>query len=85
METKTKIKTVPGNKMLLMPVKPGNCKECGVKHLPEEPHNALSLFYIFTFSQKNGRAPTWKDAIAHCSPEIKKAWKTGLKARGLWI
>jgi hypothetical protein len=69
---------------MILPPAPDKCQECAVEHAPEEPHNAQSLFYHFKFYEKNGRAPTWKDAIAHCNPETRLAWELELKSRGAW-
>jgi hypothetical protein len=64
---------------------PGTCPECGVEHPPEQPHNQQSLFYQYKFYNDNGRWPTWADAMAHCSEDIKAFWKKELAARGAWI
>jgi hypothetical protein len=69
---------------MLLPPAPDVCQECATKHEPEEPHNAQSLYYQYSFKAEHGRWPTWKDAIAHCSEEVKEAWTKELKARGVW-
>jgi hypothetical protein len=66
-------------------VPPGTCTECAVKHEPGQPHNQQSLVYQYSFYDKNGRWPTWKDAMAHCSDEVKKRWICGLKDHGVII
>lgn len=63
---------------------PDKCQECAVGHLPDQPHNLESLYYQFKFYKENGRCPTWKDAMAHCSPGIQEAWKKALKRYGVW-
>lgn len=68
----------------LLPPPPGTCPACAVKHPPELPHNAQSLFYQQAFHARHGRWPTWADAIAHCSPEMQKTWRTELQARNAW-
>lgn len=68
----------------MLPPSPDLCQECAVKHEPEEPHDATSLFYHCKFKLEHGRYPTWMDAIAHCSDEMKKAWTKELKLRGKW-
>lgn len=70
----------------IMPVdtRDGRCAECAVKHEPEEPHNAQSMAYQYQFYAQHRRWPTWADAVAHCSPEMKTAWKTELENRGEW-
>lgn len=57
--------------MRLMKTAPGTCPECGVKHKPEEPHDRGSIAYQYSFYNKHGRWPTWADAVAHCSDEMK--------------
>ncbi len=66
------MKQVEG-KMLLLPPRPGVCQECAVDHKPEEPHNKDSMYYQMKFKMKNDRWPTWEDAMAHCSQDIKNA------------
>jgi len=62
----------------------GTCPVCGVKHIPEMPHNRHSLTYQFKFYDKHGRFPTWEDAMAHCSDEVKTYWVQELKEKGEW-
>jgi hypothetical protein len=62
----------------------GQCAECAVVHDPDEPHNKDSLAYQYAFYAKRARWPTWKDALAHCSPEMQAAWKAELVAAGAW-
>lgn len=69
---------------MLLPPAPDVCQECAVKHAPEEPHDATSLYYQYSFKAEHGRYPTWKDALAHCSEELKAAWTKELKRRGKW-
>lgn len=54
--------------------KPSVCPECLVKHAPNVPHDKNSLYYQCTFYSQQGRWPTWEDATAHCSQEVKMAW-----------
>lgn len=58
----------------LLPPAADVCQKCAVKHRPEEPHNQESLYYHTYFQMKHGRPPTWSDAMAHCSQEMKTAW-----------
>jgi hypothetical protein len=62
----------------------GKCPECAVKHDPAQPHNNQSLAYQYSFYAKNGRWPTWADAMAHCAPEVQEAWKNELIRRKAW-
>lgn len=63
----------------ILPPSPGHCPVCAGKHSPEMPHNPQSLYWGVVFQDEHGRAPTWKDALAHCTPEIQKAWIEALK------
>lgn len=63
----------------------GTCPICAVKHDPEQPHNRDSLAYQYKFYDEHGRWPTWTDAMAHCSEEIKAFWVEQLTARGVKI
>lgn len=62
---------------------PGQCPECAVVHPKESPHYAYGLFYQMRFKEEHGRWPSWIDAMAHCSEEIKKAFSAGLKKAGV--
>ena len=64
---------------------PGTCPECAVAHDPEYPHNLQSLAYQYQFYDKHGRWPTWEDAMAHCTDEMKKIWIAALAERGVII
>lgn len=71
----------------LMPVSQqnGECSQCGVLHDPEEPHDRETLYYQMAFHAEHGRWPTWRDAMAHCSAEIRAAWTAALLERGIEI
>lgn len=71
-----------GGWMLAKPA-PGKCPECAVDHAPEQPHDQQSMAYQYDFYGKNGRWPTWTDAMAHCSDDVKKLWTAALKERGI--
>lgn len=68
----------------LLPAAPDKCPMCACEHDPQMPHNQQSLFYQYKFREGNGRWPTWKDAIAHCSQEMQKAWRAELEKLGAW-
>lgn len=68
----------------LLPPASNVCQECAVDHEPGQAHNAQSLYYQMHFRSKHGRWPTWKDAIAHCDPEVRQKWEEELKQRGAW-
>ena len=54
------------------------CIECGDYHPNEIPHNVAHPHYQKTFFKKQGRFPTWSDAMSHCTEEMKLAWKTSM-------
>jgi protein-disulfide isomerase len=68
----------------LMPPPTGRCQICAAAHAAEEPHDASSLYYQMAFKGMVGRDPTWADAIAHCSDEMKAAWKHELRKLNAW-
>jgi len=69
--------------ILLTKTPSGLCPECATEHDPQGPHNKLSLIYQYNFYDKHGRWPTWNDAMAHCSDEIRKSWKQWLIDNGI--
>lgn len=69
----------------MFPAAPGKCAECAVEHAPEMPHNQQSLFYQYKFYNEYGRWPTWEDAMAHCTDEMKEYWRQALRERGVAI
>ncbi len=69
---------------MLLPAAPGLCEQCAVDHPPEEPHNRQSIYYQYWFRSHRGRWPTWRDAIAHCEPEIREFWEEELRKEGAW-
>lgn len=62
----------------LLPPKEGVCQECAVDHPPDLPHDQESLYYQYHFLAEYGRWPTWDDAMAHCSDEMKATWREEL-------
>lgn len=63
---------------LLLPPAKDRCQTCATKHEPEMPHNAQSLYYQTAFNLEHGRAPDWRDATAHCAPEMRALWREKL-------
>jgi hypothetical protein len=82
MASKVKIIDIAKEGTLLPPPK-GTCPACAVKHDPEMPHNQQSLYYQYHFYNKHGRWPTWKDAMLHCTDEIKAFWIEELGKHGI--
>jgi hypothetical protein len=69
---------------IMLPPAPHLCQKCAVDHKPEQPHNQQSMFWQYWFyRESNGRWPTWKDAMAHCSDETKGLWIEALKGHGI--
>ena len=71
--------------MMIGRTPPGTCPMCAVKHDPQMPHNKDSMTYQYKFYDLNGRWPTWVDAMAHCTPEIRELWLEALKQRGVKV
>jgi hypothetical protein len=84
-QTKLDVKDIDQGKIIILPPAPGLCQECAVKHEPDMPHDFWSLYYQTKFSLENRRAPTWEDAMAHCSEETKKTWKKALADNSVTI
>ena len=70
--------------MTLLPCATDKCQACAVDHTIDEPHNQQSLYYQYWFYGQTGRWPTWADAIAHCSPKVRKLWKQALTEKNVW-
>lgn len=68
----------------VMPPPADHCQICAVKHHPDLPHNAQSLYYQTVFNGMVGRPPTWADAVAHCCEDIRRGWEAELRRRGAW-
>jgi hypothetical protein len=69
----------------LMPAKEGTCPECATVHPADYPHNQQSIYWQYHFYGRNGRFPTWADAMAHCTDEMKAFWKKALADRGVKV
>ena len=67
----------------LLPPRADLCQVCAVDHDPHQPHNLQSLYYQVYFNQLHGRSPTWTDALAHCSDDVKAQWMAELSKRGI--
>lgn len=62
---------------------PGCCPECGRKHDADWPHERDKLYYQYKFYDEHGYWPSWADAMAHCSEDVKAYWKQQLEAYGI--
>lgn len=80
-----KVKEIPFGAVMILPPAPDKCQICAAEHRVDMPHNRDSLYYQMKFYQKHGRYPTWHDAMAHCSPKVKAAWKQALADKGIVI
>lgn len=67
----------------LLPPKAHLCQTCGTEHSAELPHNPYSLYYGVAFKLEHDRSPSWHDAMAHCTEEVKQQWIEALKSRGI--
>lgn len=70
---------------VMLPPAPHLCQICAVDHAEEQPHDAQSFYYQYWFATNNKRKPTWNDAMAHCSEEIKAPWLAQFKKCGIDI
>jgi hypothetical protein len=75
--------TMTNNKFLLLPPSPDLCQECAFDHDPDDPHNKDTMYYKIDFYNKNAREPTWTDAMAHCTNDIKEQWTKNLTTIGV--
>jgi hypothetical protein len=81
--SKRKVKVVEMKEMTLLPPAPHLCQKCAVDHKPEQPHNQQSMFWHVWFKKEFGRYPTWRDAMEHCTDEMKGFWIIELSKRGV--
>jgi hypothetical protein len=72
------------NAMTLLPPKGDACPVCATDHPHELPHNQQSIYYQMAFYATHGRWPDWQDAMQHCAPEVRAAWKGQLTKMGAW-
>lgn len=69
---------------ILLPPKEGVCQKCAVDHEPWQAHNQQSLFWQYWFyKDSGGKWPTWRDAVAHCAPDVQKFWIDRLTEMGV--
>ncbi|UVN08011.1 MAG: hypothetical protein [Bacteriophage sp.] len=68
---------------MIAPAPPGTCPVCATSHPAELPHNAQSLFYQYSFYAEEKRWPSWDDAMAHCTDEMKNHWRSALESMGV--
>ena len=63
----------------------GQCAYCAAVHLPNEPHNAQSLYYQYRIYGERGIWPNWGNAMEHCDGATRQRWKAELVSRGVTI
>lgn len=85
MDGDANVKAVGLEDMILAPPLAGSCPECATVHDPALPHNRQSLYYQYKFYQKHRRYPTWQDAMAHCTSEVRMLWIRALAKRGVIV
>jgi len=88
MSSNNKEKVVVTKKdLIILPPAPDKCQVCAVAHDPRQPHNQQSFYYQMAFAQTSpdGKGPTWEDAMAHCTDDVKKGWIAGLKKHGVEV
>ena len=66
----------------LLPPPFGVCSQCGRDHHPDEPHDAQSILYQYSFYAEHERWPSWADAMAHCDEALQELWRDALRKRG---
>lgn len=71
-------------RLQMMPPADNLCPICAHEHPASEPHDAQTLYYQLRFNEHHGRWPTWADAIAHCSEDVRTLWREELQRIGAW-
>lgn len=72
-------------KMSLLPPTQDKCQKCAVDHEEDIPHDQTSLYWQTWFYLQHRRQPTWRDAMAHCTDEVKQQWIIALQEHGIEI
>lgn len=79
------MKITEGKPLAMLPPAPHLCQICAIDHPEDQPHNAQSFYYQYWFAMNNNRKPTWHDAMAHCSEEVKAPWLMQFEKCGIDI
>lgn len=79
------MKILPEGQIAILPPQERACRICGDFHNGKDPHNAASLIYQHRFREKNGRYPTWADAMEHCGEKTRERWTERLKEKGIRV
>jgi hypothetical protein len=76
---------LPPPKSGMLPAPPNTCEKCAMKHDANLPHNQESLHWQYWFRGQRGRWPTWRDAMEHCSDDVKRKWVDALARLGIKV
>jgi hypothetical protein len=60
-----------------------SCPDCGKHHDPSQPHDASTMRFQRQFHQRFDRLPTWEDAFAHCSADVRQLTRAQLMENGI--
>lgn len=71
--------------MTILPPAADCCQVCARQHPPELPHDPQSLYWATVRVAEGKPEPTWADAMAHCTPEMRAEWSERLTLRGVHI
>jgi hypothetical protein len=80
-----KVEAADTVRFAIMPAPAGTCPDCATAHDAAQPHNAQSMRYQYAFYGREGRWPTWADAMAHCAPDVRSLWTAELGKRGVTV
>lgn len=76
------VKVIPFSAWQILPPASG-CSECGRDHADWMPHDRQQMVYQYAFYAKENRWPTWHDAMAHCTDDVKRDWIKALAKHGV--
>lgn len=74
---------IPMSAWTLLPPAKDRCQECAVKHEPDQPHDATSMFYGTKRRIEGHKTANWKDAMEHCTPQVREHWTSELTKMGI--
>lgn len=61
----------------------GCCPVCGDEHPPEYPHNPGHIYWQMLRAVHHEPSPTWNEAMAHVSEEMRESWVGFLDGAGI--
>lgn len=74
---------MPVRTTTLMPPAADACPTCAREHDPAEPHDAQSLYWAMARKMAGKPEPTWREAMAHCEPQVITDWTEKLGEMGV--